>query len=80
MPTLHVRNVPEALYERIQEQARANQRSISAEVVVLLNQVLSETWRPQTDVLASIQRRRFFRPASVNAPDSTTLLRQNRER
>jgi plasmid stability protein len=80
MPTLHVRNVPEALYERIQEQAQANQRSISAEVIVLLNRVLSETWRPQTDVLASIRRRRFFRPATANAPDSTTLLRQDRER
>ncbi len=80
MPTLHVRNVPEALYERIQEQAQINQRSISAEVVVLLNQTLSETWRPQTAVLDSIRRRRFFRPATVNASDSTTLLRQDRER
>ena len=80
MPTLHVRNVPEALYERIQEQAQTNQRSISAEVIVLLNRILSETWRPQTEVLAGIRRRRFFRPATVNAPDSTTLLRQDRER
>ena len=80
MPTLHVRNVPEALYERIQEQARANQRSMSAEVIILLNRILSETWRPQTEVLDSIRRRRFFHPASLNAPDSTTLLRQDRER
>ena len=80
MPTLHVRNVPEALYERIQEQAQTNQRSISAEVIVLLNRILSETWRPQTEVLGSIRRRRFFRPASLNVPDSTTLLRQDRER
>jgi hypothetical protein len=39
-----------------------------------------EIWRPQTEVLASIRRRRFFRPATANAPDSTTLLRQDRER
>jgi plasmid stability protein len=80
MPTLHVRNVPNELYERIRGQAQANHRSISAEVIVLLNQVLAETWRPQSEVLASIQRRRFFRPAAVGAPDSVTLLRQARER
>jgi antitoxin FitA len=80
MPTLHVRNVPEALYERIREQAQVNQRSISAEVLVLLNQVLAETWRSQRDVLASIQRRRTFRPTAMGAPDTVTLLRQDRAR
>jgi plasmid stability protein len=80
MPTLHVRNIPDELYERIRNKAQANQRSISAEVVVLLNQILAETWRPQSEVLASIKRRRFFRPAEVGAPDSVTLLRQDRER
>ena len=80
MPTLHVRNVPEALYERIREQARSHQPSISAEVIVLLNQVLAETWRSQRDVLTSIQRRRTFRPAAVGAPDTVTLLRQDRAR
>ena len=80
MPTLHVRNVPDELYERIRGQARSNQRSISAEVVVLLNQILAETWRPQSEVLASIKRRRFFHPADVGAPDSVTLLREDRDR
>jgi plasmid stability protein len=40
MPTLYVRNVPEELYERIRRQAQSNHHSISAEVIVLLNQVL----------------------------------------
>ena len=80
MPTLHVRNVPEALYCRIREQAQANQRSISAEVVFLLDRILSESWRPQNEVLTTIRRRRFFRPAAVRAPGTTELLRQDRDR
>ena len=80
MPTLHVRNVPVALYERIREQARHHQRSISAEVIVLLNRALAGTWRSQDEVLASIRRRRTFRPTAAGTPDSVTLLRQDRVR
>ena len=78
MPTLHVRNVPETLYERIREQARRHQHSISAEVIVLLNRAMADTWHSQDEVLASIRRRRTFRPAAVDAPDTATLLRQDR--
>ena len=80
MPTLHVRKVPDTLYDRIREQAQANQRSISAEVIFLLDRILNESWRPQTEVLNSIRRRRFFRPATVGAPGTTELLRQDRDR
>ncbi len=44
MPTLHVRNVPETLYDRIREQAEANQRSINAGVAFLLDRIASENW------------------------------------
>jgi plasmid stability protein len=37
MSILHVRNVPDELYERIRQRARAQNRSISAEVIVLLD-------------------------------------------
>ena len=80
MPTLHVRNVPETLYERIREQARRHQHSISAEVIVLLNRALANTWRSQSEVLTSIRRRRTFRPTAAGAPDSVTLLHQDRAR
>ncbi len=80
MPTLHVRNVPDELYERIRRQAQAQNRSISAEVIMLLNRALAETERSQGDVLANIRRRRFFRPAEAGAPDSTALLREDRAR
>jgi ATP-dependent Clp protease ATP-binding subunit ClpA len=40
MATLHVRNVPDGLYERLRECAAANGRSIGAEVVVLIEREL----------------------------------------
>jgi plasmid stability protein len=78
MPILHVRNVPSQLYDRIKQQAQAQNRSISAEVIVLLDHALTEVERSQTDLLNDIRRRRFFRPTEVEAPDSLTLLREYR--
>lgn len=80
MATLHVRNVPEELYQRIRQSAQAQNRSISAEIIVLLERAMHENRRSQAELLAEIRRRRFFRPADGGAPDSTTLLRQDRGR
>lgn len=80
MATLHVRNVPDTLYERLREQAESQNRSLSAEVIILLDRALAESDSKQADILARIRRRRSFSPAAVGAPDSTTLLREDRER
>ncbi len=80
MPTLHVRNVPETLYERLRLQAQKQNRSLSAEVLILLDRALDEPADTQAELLARIRRRRFFDPAAAGAPDSTTLLRQDRGR
>lgn len=80
MATLHVRNVPNALYERLREQAESQNRSLSAEVIILLDRALAESDSKQADILARIRRRRSFSPAAVGAPDSTALLREDRER
>ena len=80
MPTLHVRNVPESLYDQIRQRAQAQNRSLSAEVIMLLDYALTATEHTQGELLERIRRRRFFKPATAGAPDSTTLLRQDRER
>ncbi len=80
MSILHVRNIPDELYDRIRQRARAQNRSISAEVIMLLDHALAEAERSQIDVLVGIQRRRVFYPAESGAPDSTSLLREDRAR
>ena len=80
MSILHVRNVPQDLYTRLKQRAETQHRSLSAEVVTLLEWAVEEVDRTSELSLESIRRRRFFEPASVGAPDSTTLLREDRER
>ena len=80
MSILHVRNIPDDLYQRIQRRAEAQGRSITAEVVSLLERAIEDADTDQAQVLAGIRRRRFFSPAEAGAPDSTTLLREDRQR
>lgn len=80
MHTLHVRSVPEELYSQIRSLAQHQQRSLSAQVIVLLERGLeAERQRTQTtQALEQIHRRRFVLPP--NSPDSTELLREDRKR
>jgi len=80
MAILHVRSVPEDLYERIQRLAESRSRSLSAEVITLLYQALEEeeTRQRQGQLLADIRRRRFS--LAADAPDSLALLREDRQR
>jgi len=80
MATLHVRNVPDDLYARLQELAVARQRSLSAQVITLLEQALTndERQQQQAKLLAGIRRRRYVPPAG--SPDSMALLREDRDR
>jgi plasmid stability protein len=80
MSTLHVRNIPDELYARLRRRAEAQGRSLSAEVITLLAWAMAEVEQSPAATLAAIRRRRFFRPADVGAPDSTVLLREDRER
>lgn len=80
MNTLHVRSVPDSLYKRIRSLANVKNRSLSAQVITLLEQAVDAEERrvEQTKVLNSIQRRRFRAPK--NAPASLELLREDRGR
>jgi plasmid stability protein len=80
MPILHVRNVPDTLYADLQHRAERQRRSLSAEVITLLEWALAEAERTSEMTLTSIRQRRSFNPAAAGAPDSTTLLRQDRDR
>lgn len=83
MPTLHVRNMPDELYNQLQQRAEAEHRSLNAEVVLLLEQSLAadKARATQADLLGRMRRhRQAFRPADIGAPDSVELLREDRER
>ena len=80
MPTLHVRNIPGELHDRLKKSADARHRSLSAEVIALLEWAVEGAERTTEARLSSIRRRRVFSPAAEGAPDSTDLLREERGR
>lgn len=79
MATLHIRSVPDDLHVQLQELARHSRGSLSAQVISLLSGALAAHQNPcrQAPLLDDI-RRRYHPPAG--APDSTELLREDRER
>ena len=82
MATLHVRNVPDELYSTLKDLAQKKKRSLSAEVTVLLDQVIREeaVRTGQSLILEGIRVRRFVYPESRSVHDSVALLREDRER
>jgi ATP-dependent Clp protease ATP-binding subunit ClpC len=62
MATLHVRNVPDGIYERLRRQAEANGRSIGGEAVQLLEQQLALTVARGSRRRLVRRRRRGFGP------------------
>lgn len=78
MATLHVRNVPDELYERVRQLAARRNRSISAEVISLLGIAA----RPDEDaVFERINRRRsLLRQRVGEFPSSVMLIREDRDR
>ena len=82
MAILHVRNVPEKLYKRIQKLAEEENRSVTAEVIQLLNQGLRarETRRGAAEVIERIRQRAQKIELPRGWKDSADLLREDRSR
>lgn len=84
MATLHVRNVPDDLYERIRRQAAAQGRSVSAEVIMLLDRSvprrpLSQAERDELFDRIDRQREELRRKHGL-FPSSVEDIREDRER
>ena len=63
MATLHVRNVPDDLYELLRERAAANDRSIGAETCQLLyERLVAGGGRPRPFAIPGLRRRPVGRP------------------
>jgi len=82
MSILHVRNVPDQLYRQIQKLSEAESRSFSSEVVHLLDLAVHEEQAvyAQKKTLAGIKKRLLRQKIKPNAPNSTDLLREDRNR
>ena len=82
MATLHIPNVPDELYDCILQLTEEQQRFIEKQVILLLEHSIAEAIgrQDQAKILARIHERRMAAPPMDGAPNSVTLLREDRER
>lgn len=89
MAILHDVDLPDDLYQELQELAITENSSINAQVITLLRNALSaveiqrseeQRRRDVPKLLEEIGRRRQSRRTDVEWPDSTALIREDRDR
>ena len=79
MPSrLHVRGVPEELYEALRRSAAGNGRSISAETIAILESALIR--RPMARIKHNIEKRSAQMDSQPNQIDPTQIIREGRDR
>ena len=82
MAILHIRNVPENLYKRIQKLVEEGNRSVTAEVIELLGQSvrLREEHLGAAEIVERIRRQAQKTALPRGWRDSADLLREDRGR
>lgn len=78
MATLTIRNLDDAVVERLKAQAKANNRSLEGEVREILDAAAPERLSVR-DRLAIVDRIAAMTPKDVPQTDSALLLREDRE-
>ncbi len=78
MPTLHVRNVPEPLYEALRRRAEEMGTSIGAEAIAALERAMRSDLLGVREVLAEYHTHRPT--ARRGTPSAADLVREDRDR
>ena len=83
MPTLDVENIPKDLYDALRDTARLRRKSISAEVISILQEHIATPaeLKSRRQFLREMQRLRSKPPLSGGPfPSSEEMVRQDRSR
>jgi plasmid stability protein len=78
VPTLHIRNVPSSIVDRLKQRAKKNGRSLNAEVIEALEASVEEEQRRKS-VSKRLKELRAEYVLPEDAPDAVELIRQGRE-
>ena len=83
MATLYVENIPDDLYEALRERARTKRKSISAEVLSLLEENIptADELKRRRKFLKEVRRMRAQKPLSAGPfPSTEEMQRADRQR
>jgi plasmid stability protein len=64
MVSITVKNIPEEIYERIKQQAKANRRSVNSEIIAIFEQAIPK--RTPMDVNVILERARKVRELTAH--------------
>jgi|GEM_PF-541918 plasmid stability protein len=81
MATLYELELPDDLYEHLQKLAQAENSSIEAQAIAILQSVVpTKTAKPIKEILTESRNRRRLNPADFGLADSTELIREDQAR
>jgi hypothetical protein len=83
MPTLYVENVPRELYEALRKRAKERRRSISAEVLALLEENIptAADLKARQEFVQRVERMRTRKRLVAGPfPSTEEMIREDRER
>lgn len=78
VPTLHIRNLPEPVYDKLKLRAAENHRSLNAEVLALLNAELEEE-RREGEITRRLRKLAYEINLPADAPKPEEILRELRD-
>lgn len=83
LPTLTIRNVPDALHQRLKARAKAHRRSLNAEALMMLDEALPTPGpappATQDDALALIDALRARTPYRAAPGEIEQIIREGRD-
>ena len=88
MATISIPDFPVDLYARLEALAKANNLSVEAQIIILLEQALATQTQDTEDerrknvpkLLEENRRRREQLSTDIEWPDSTAMIRENRDK
>lgn len=89
MATLQIENLPDELYQSIQSLATAKSVTLSDAVIQILAQAIqpdspnarqAQAFKESSEALARIRSRPRVNPLDFGLPDSTQMIREDRDR
>jgi plasmid stability protein len=79
MATVTVKNIPDDLYVRLKAEAARNRRSINSEIIVCIEEILTQTRVPTEQLLDRVRRvRRAMKPGRMTIEQVDAARREGR--
>jgi len=78
MPSITVKNIPEEIYDKVREQAKAHHRSINSEIIACLEQTVKAKQVSTDDILQEARRLRKKAKGSLSSEEIESAINQGR--